>query len=139
MPQTHLVVRSRRLLADLSLTVIRSGDGGATTGRGTSSSTEGQEAAADEGVQGQWLKGLTMVDASPRMAPPPVGNPRDPCRCIKAGLLGIFYQKQILNYVQIIWLSFDSVIIFKLAKKKNRILKIYYGKVYYHFKKCKQT
>ena len=64
-----------------------------------SSSTEGQEAAVDEGVQGQRLKGLTMVHASPRIAPPPVGNPSVPCRCIKAGFLGIFYQKQILNYV----------------------------------------
>ena len=42
MPQMHLIVRSRRLLADLSLTAIQCGDGGATAGRGAAAAFRGR-------------------------------------------------------------------------------------------------
>ena len=44
----------------------------------SSSSTEGQEAAAAGGARGQRLRGLTMVDASPGMVPPQPGTPATP-------------------------------------------------------------
>lgn len=40
------------------------------------SSTEGQAAAG--GARGQWLRGLTMVDASAGTVPPPPGTPATP-------------------------------------------------------------
>lgn len=46
--------------------------------RGSSSSTEGQQAAAAGGARGQRLRGLTMVDASPRTVPPQPGTPATP-------------------------------------------------------------
>ena len=37
----------------------------------SSSSAEGQEAAADKGCRGQWLRCLTAMEASPRVVPRP--------------------------------------------------------------------
>ena len=60
----------------------------------SSSSTEGQEAAADKGMQGIVAQ-VPHHDGclTQNGALPPARNPGHPCRCIKAGLLVIFYQK----------------------------------------------
>lgn len=72
-----LVVRSRRLLAHLSLTVIRSGDGGATAGGGAAAAPRGRRQRRPGG------RGGSGTGASPWWMPhpercPPSREPRPP-------------------------------------------------------------
>lgn len=76
-----LVVRSRRLLAHLSLTVIRSGDGGATAGGGAAAAPRGRRqrqpgrrGGSGSGASPWWMPHPERCPSSREPQPPPQGG-----------------------------------------------------------------
>lgn len=82
-----LVVRSRRLLAHLSLTVIRSGDGGATAGGGAAAAPRGRRqrrpggrGGSGSGASPWWMPHPERCPPSREPRPPPQGGGGDNLR-----------------------------------------------------------
>ena len=88
MPQMHLIVRSRRLLADLSLTAIQCGDGGATAGRGTAVALKDRRQQQTRGCRGRGSRASPGWMPHPEWCPHPSREPRPPLQVHKSWLIG---------------------------------------------------